>query len=176
MRGGNSIIINYAMPVTEYTKLYRLHHKRCFRDVIAVLKHISVKTETNLKFPTMRVLKAISKKLLINVNEGLHLAHVLQADWPHQDPFFFEHSQEVRDVIFYRRPEEGYSPILVYLILQTAAIKFTLNDNFRIYSAELERTLPNFKEVFGIFLEKFPFDLGSPKEINTLYKQVLIQK
>ena len=84
-----------------------------------------------------------------------------------------ENSQDLRDIIFYRRQEEGYSPILVFLILQTAAIKFTLNENFRIYTAELESTLPNFRPILTSFMEKYPVILPTPKNINSIFKQVL---
>lgn len=53
-----------------------------------MLKYISMNTEAQLKFPTMKVLKAIAKKLLVNVHEALYLAHAVNYDWPYQNSFF----------------------------------------------------------------------------------------
>jgi hypothetical protein len=40
--------------------------------------------------------------------------------------------------------------------MKTAAVKMTLNENFRIYTAELESTLPNFRPILAAFMEKIP--------------------
>lgn len=104
----------------------------------------------------MKVLKAIAKKLLVNVHEALYLAYVVKDSWPYEHSFFAENSTEIRDIIFHRRAEDGYSSILMFLLLQTAAIKMQLNDNFRIYTAELESTLPNFRPILATFMEMYP--------------------
>lgn len=39
--------------------------------------------QPQLKFPTMKVLKAIAKKLLLNVHEALYLVSNLKQDWTH---------------------------------------------------------------------------------------------
>lgn len=44
--------------------------------------------EAQLRFPTMKVLRAIAKKLLVNVHEALYLAYNVQGGWPYQDTFF----------------------------------------------------------------------------------------
>ena len=125
------------MPTTEYTKRYGVYRSKVYEEVLPVLKYISMNVDSKLKFPTMKVLKAIAKKLLLNLHETLYLAYSLRNGWAYQDPFFQESSLEIRDIIFHRRPEEEYPSILIYLLLQTASIKMSLNDNFRIYTAEL---------------------------------------
>ena len=141
--------------------------------MLPVLKFISMSAEAQLRFPTMKVLKAIAKKLLLNVHEALYLAHSLSLGWSHQDAFFAENCGEIRDIIFHRRPEEGYHSILIFLLLQTAAIKMALNDNFRIYTAELESTLHNFRPILAEFMERYPLREPSPKDLNRVYGQVL---
>lgn len=125
------------MPTTEYTKRYGVYRSKVYEEVLPVLKYISMHADAQLKFPTMKVLKAIAKKLLLNLHEALYLAYNLKNGWPYEDTFFAESSIEIRDIIFHRRPEEGYPSILIFLLLQTAAIKMSLNENFRIYTAEM---------------------------------------
>lgn len=48
-----------------------------------------------------------------------------------------------------------------------------LNDNFRIYTAELESTLPNFRPILAEFMERYPLKDPSPKDLNKIYTQVL---
>ena len=121
----------------------------------------------------MKVLKAIAKKLLLNVHEALYLAKNLTGEWFYQDNFFRESSSKIRDIVFHRRPEEGYNSILIFLLLQTAAIKMALNDNFRIYTAQLESTLPNFRPILVEFMERYPLKDPSPKDLNNIFNQVL---
>lgn len=62
----------------------------------------------------------------------------------------------------------------MFLLLQTAAIKMTLNDNFRIYTAELESTLPNFRPILAAFMEMYPLKEPSPKDLNLIFNKVNI--
>ena len=64
-----------------------------------MLKFISMSAEAQLRFPTMKVLKAIAKKLLLNVHEALYLAHSLSLGWSHQHAFFAENCGEIRDIM-----------------------------------------------------------------------------
>ena len=55
------------MPTTEYTQRYGIYRATVFNEVLPVLKFISINYEAELKFPVMKVLKAIAKMLLLNV-------------------------------------------------------------------------------------------------------------
>ena len=48
-----------------------------------------------------------------------------------------------------------------------------LNDNFRIYTAELESTLPNFRPILAEFMDRYPLKDPSPKDLNKIFNQVL---
>lgn len=71
----------------------------------------------------MKVLKAIAKKLLLNLYEALYLAFNLRNKWPFCDVFFSQNCQKIRNIIFDRRPEEHHQSILLFLLMSVAAVK-----------------------------------------------------
>jgi hypothetical protein len=114
----------------------------------------------------------VSQVLLLNELELIFLGYVVtQREWPHWEELLLNHSRRLKLSL-----GPGDSKELgLYLLLTGYLIKFYLNDELLWLHTELQRIMPDFKELFKSWGNKYgkkQMELN-PKAINQFYASTI---
>ena len=118
-----------ALPhPSTYTLLSKSYNHCEFYSVIKLLKNLAYYTHYNTRYPILKLLKAVCRRLLINEFEGIFFVYVVQVNnWNIHDSIIRRYISGVRDIVCYSADDDDYKAITLYLLLCAYTVKYYLN-------------------------------------------------
>jgi len=65
---------------SEYTHLANAYNRSEFASIRRMLRHLASRTELNTRYPILKLLKAVCRRLLVNEFESIFFAYVVQTN------------------------------------------------------------------------------------------------
>lgn len=128
---------------SPYTVLSMNYNHSEFHSVQKLLRNLSSSAPYSTRYPILKLLKAVSRRLLINEFESVFFAYVVKANrWNISDEIIKKYLNGVRDIVCYSADDEDYKGLTLYLLLCGYAVKFYLNENIDMYTVEMEKACP----------------------------------
>lgn len=163
---------------SQYTVLSMNYNHSEFHSVQKLLRSLASSAPYNTRYPILKLLKAVCRRLLINEFESVFFAYVVRANrWNINDDIVRKHLSGVRDIVCYSADDEDYKGLTLYLLLCGYTVKFYLNEHTDMYTAEMEKACPDFKQVFEEWAKHYAWTTLRihPKNLNTIYKQISLK-
>lgn len=163
---------------SQYTML-SMNYNHCeFHSVQKLLRSLAAAAPYNTRYPVLKLLKAVCRRLLINEFESIFFAYVVRANrWNINDEIVKKHLTEVRDIVCYSTDDDDYKGLTLYLLLCGYTVKFYLNEQIDMYTVEMEKACPDFKTVFEEWAKHYAWTTLRihPKHLNSIYKQISLR-
>lgn len=164
--------------LSAYTQLSKAYNHCEFFSVVKLLKNLAYYTQYNTRYPVLKLLKAVSRRLLINEFEAIFFAYVVRVNkWNIHDEIIRRYISGVRDIVCYSADDDDYKAITLYLLLCGYTVKYYLNENIDMYTAEMERVVPDFRQVFEEWAKQYAMTTLKihPKNLNKIYRQICLR-
>jgi hypothetical protein len=113
---------------SEYTHFANVYNRSEFPSIRRMLRSLAVNTGLNTRYPILKLLKAVCRRLLINEFESIFFAYVVQTNrWNIHDEIIRREAEDVRDIVCYPTEDQDYKCVILYLLLCAYTVKYYLN-------------------------------------------------
>lgn len=145
----------------------------CYKQIENIVKNAEVQLPQLKVYPSQDILIAVSKKLLMNELEFLFLGCLLdELKWQYTDLTIKNFASTLKPLLK-NGPEENldYKCLELYLLLSAYSVKVYLNEDIKLFEAEMNELLPKFQQIFHTWGSKFAMTALStnPKKLNRKY-------
>jgi hypothetical protein len=144
-----------------------------------LLRYLAFQCDFNIRYPILKLLKAICRLLLINEFESIFFAYVVQTNrWRIDDEIIRSAVEDVRDIVCYSTDDEDYKAVTLYLMLCGYTVKYYLNENVDMYAHESEKVCPNFRAIFEQWAKQYAQTTLriNPKSLNSKFKEIYLKR